>query len=92
MTVLHYILFAYLIIITIIGVALTVYDKSAARHGKRRIPEKTLMALGFFGPAAPIYITMKIIRHKTKHIKFMLGLPIFFIIHIIAIAAYLYMR
>lgn len=91
---LYYILFAYLIIITITGIVLTVYDKSAAIRKKQRIPEKTLMALGFFGPALPIYITMQKIHHKTKHKKFMIGLPVFFLLHIlmIIIAAYLYCR
>ncbi|MDD6275781.1 MAG: DUF1294 domain-containing protein [Clostridia bacterium] len=79
----QYILFAYFVIITLVGIILTVYDKSAAIHHRRRIPERTLMALGFFGSSAVIYITMRLIHHKTKHKKFMIGLPIFFILHII---------
>ena len=74
----------YLIIISIITVIVTVYDKIAAKKNPRgRVPEKTLMLLGLFGGAAAEFITMQIIRHKTRHNKFMLGLPAFIILHII---------
>ena len=62
-------------VISLVGVILTVYDKRIAGSGKRRVPEATLMAVGLLGAAGPMYLTMKKIRHKTKHKKFMLGLP-----------------
>ena len=34
------------------------------------------MLMGALGGAGAMLITMLMIRHKTKHIKFMLGLPI----------------
>ncbi len=76
-----YILLVYLICISAVGVIMTVYDKSAARHKKRRVPERTLLFLGFLGAALPMFITMQIIRHKTKHAKFMIGLPVEFLLH-----------
>lgn len=69
-------------LISVISVMLTVYDKVASMAKKWRIPEKMLMLFGFFGGAVAMYITMQLIRHKTKHKKFMIGLPCFIIIHI----------
>lgn len=77
-----YIIFIYLIFITLLAVALTVYDKAAAQNRKRRIPERTLMLVGLAGGALAMLITMKAIRHKTKHLKFMLGLPLELLLHI----------
>ena len=35
-----------------------------------------LLLLSALGGSLAMYITMLLIRHKTKHIKFMLGIPI----------------
>ena len=79
----------YLIAVSALAVILTVYDKIAAKKFKRnRIPEKILLGIGFIGGAAAEYITMKVIRHKTRHKRFMITLPIFMAIHIIALAIY----
>lgn len=69
-------------IISLISVLLTVYDKIAAKNHNRRIPEKTLLLLGLFGGASAMLATMLIIHHKTRHAKFMIGLPIEIIVHI----------
>ena len=45
------------------------------------------MYLGALGGALPMYVTMRIIRHKTKHKKFMIGLPVFAVIHAAAVCA-----
>ncbi len=84
--------FIYLIIISVmscISIALTVYDKLAAKARKRRIPEKTLLLTGFFGGASAMFLTMLFIRHKTKHMKFMVLLPLMSLVHI-ALYIYLY--
>ncbi len=70
------ILLVYLFIISVITVVLTVYDKIAARKRKYRISEATLILCGIFGGAVAELVTMFLIRHKTRHIKFMLGLPL----------------
>lgn len=79
----------YLIIISVLAVILTVYDKIASKKfRKSRVPEKILLGIGFIGGAAPEYLTMKIIRHKTRHKKFMVWLPVFAAIHIIITVLY----
>ena len=75
----------YFICISIIAVIMTVSDKKYAIHHKYRISEKCLLTVAFFGGALAMYITMKLIRHKTKKAKFMLLLPIFIALHTIII-------
>ena len=80
---------AYLAAVTLLGIALTVYDKIAAKkRPRRRVPEKTLLLAGALGGAAGMYAAMLLIRHKTKHAKFMLGLPAILLLQIaVALAA-----
>ena len=70
----------YLAAVSILSCIVTVHDKSSAKKGKRRVPEKVLFLLAAVGGSAAIYITMLIIRHKTRHKRFMIGLPAIFIL------------
>lgn len=79
-------IFIWIAVISVISVILTVYDKIAAKTGGRRISEKTLMLSGLLGGAAAMLVAMLIIHHKTRHAKFMAGLPIEMILHIIVLA------
>ena len=72
---------AYFCLISIVAVVITVIDKAAAKRGAWRVPEATLMLVGLFGGALAMYITMQMIRHKTKHKKFMIGLPLEIALH-----------
>lgn len=81
----------YAAVISLISVILTSVDKANAVRHKRRVPERTLMLFGFLGGAFAMYVTMKLIRHKTLHKKFMIGLPLEFIFHIVLIYC-LYIR
>lgn len=65
----------YALLISLLAVFLTVHDKRRAKQRGRRIPERTLMLVGLLGGAPAMYLTMRIIRHKTLHRKFMWGLP-----------------
>lgn len=74
-------LLIYFFLIGAVAVIITVADKSAAKRGKWRVPEVTLMLIGLFGGALPMFVTMRTIRHKTKHMKFMIGLPLEIALH-----------
>ena len=52
------------------------------------------MLFGFFGGAAGEFIAMLLVRHKTKHLKFMLLLPLFILLQLAAagFAAYFLTR
>ncbi len=80
-----YLLFVYLIFINILALVLTVSDKRRAKTHKERISEFTLMLVAALGGSVTMYITMLIIRHKTGHLKFMLGIPIIILIQIITV-------
>jgi uncharacterized membrane protein YsdA (DUF1294 family) len=81
----------FALLISVVSLMLTVYDKVASMAKKWRIPEKVLMLFGFFGGATVMYITMQIIRHKTKHKKFMIGLPVMIVVHLVLLVMVFYM-
>ena len=67
----------YCIITNAVSAALCITDKIWAKKGSSiRVPEKTLFSWSIAGGALFMYITMILIRHKTKHKRFMIGLPI----------------
>lgn len=57
----------FLLVMSIIAFCYYAADKGLAKSGSRRVPEKVLLSLGFFGGAAGALIAMKAVRHKTKH-------------------------
>lgn len=52
--------------ISILCLALMLWDKHCARKGRRRIPEKTLLVLFVLGGAAGGKIGQRVFRHKTR--------------------------
>ncbi len=65
----------YLLLINALGFLLMLVDKYKARNGLWRIPEATLMGVAALGGSVGSLIGMYLVRHKTKHIKFTLGIP-----------------
>ncbi len=77
------ILIAYLIAISIVSIIVCIYDKFAAKHAtKHRTRERTLLLLSALGGSVAMFVTMQIIRHKTKHAKFMIGIPVIFALQV----------
>ncbi len=66
----------YLLFINIVSVIICLTDKLKARTGSWRVSEKTLFTLSVAGGSVGMYVTMCLIRHKTKHKRFMIGIPI----------------
>lgn len=63
--------------VSLLALVLTGYDKWAAKHRtKSRISERTLLTVAGLGGSAVMLLTMLLICHKTRHLKFMLGLPL----------------
>jgi len=74
---LHNYFLIYLGIISLVSIIVCCYDKIAAKHASRhRIPEATLLWLSVIGGSVAMLITMNLIRHKTKHKKFMIRIPV----------------
>ncbi len=80
----------FMVLISVVSVILTAYDKAASKSRKWRIPENILLLFGFFGGATAMYGMMQLIRHKTKHKKFMIGLPVFILLHLAGIIYVVY--
>ncbi|MBQ2545580.1 MAG: DUF1294 domain-containing protein [Clostridia bacterium] len=76
------ILYGYLGVISVIAVVVTIADKVKAKRGAWRVPENTLLLLSALGGSVAMLVTMLLIRHKTKHLKFMLGIPIIIVLQI----------
>ncbi len=77
------IIIAYLIAISVISVIVCIYDKWAAKHAtKHRTREASLLILSALGGSVAMFVTMQLIRHKTKHVKFMLGIPVIFVLQV----------
>lgn len=80
----------YLIVVNSVGVLLNLADKYRAKHNLWRIKERSLWLIAILGGAPFSYITMKIIRHKTKHKSFMIGMPILALLDIIIVGYVFY--
>ena len=91
MTLQHIIILVYLAVISAISVAVCLYDKLASKVIKRhRTREAILLLLSALGGSVAMFVTMLIIRHKTKHLKFMIGIPLIMIIQA-AVGVYAFM-
>ena len=69
-------LLLYLLIINALGFALMLADNGKARKNLWRIPEATLMAVAALGGSVGSLLGMYAVRHKTKHLKFTVGIPL----------------
>ena len=78
----------YLLMINIIGFGMMWSDKRRAKWGKWRIPEQTLFIVTAIGGGLGTIAGMYIFRHKTKKLKFIIGLPTLVILEI-ALVIYL---
>ena len=77
-------LLAYLLIINAVGFALMLIDKWKARKNRWRIPEATLMGIAALGGSVGSLLGMYTVRHKTRHPKFTLGIPLILAVQIMA--------
>ncbi len=76
-------LLIYLAVVSIVAVAITVYDKIASKHfTKNRIRESHLLMISAVGGAIAMYLTMLTIRHKTQKPKFTVSIPIMIVCHL----------
>jgi uncharacterized membrane protein YsdA (DUF1294 family) len=60
-------------------------DKQKARKQKQRISEATLILYAFLMGGAGALFGMSVFRHKTRHLKFKLLVPIAFIFNIVIV-------
>ena len=75
----------YLTMINLIAVCVTAADKRRARLHRWRVPESTLLLLSALGGSPAMFLTMLLIHHKTRHPKFMVGIPVIMLLQALAI-------
>lgn len=75
----------YLILINALALLLMLADKQKAKRGVWRIPEATLIGVAALGGSIGAIAGMYLFRHKTRHPKFYIGLPLILLIQLFAI-------
>jgi len=73
----------YLISINLIAFLCMKIDKLHAQKNKPRISERSLMFIALIGGTLGIWFGMFWNRHKTKKLKFSLGIPLIFVIQVV---------
>lgn len=69
-------LFYYLLIINAAGFLLMLLDKWKAKKNRLRVRESTLLLVAALGGSVGSLAGMYLFRHKTQHLKFILGIPL----------------
>ena len=82
---LYRILLVYLLLVNAAGFLLMLVDKIKARRNLWRIPEATLITVAAIGGSIGSIAGMNLFRHKTKHAKFYIGLPVILALQIVAV-------
>ena len=73
----------YLILINAAALLFMLTDKLRARQNRWRISEATLMGIAAAGGSLGAFLGMKLFRHKTRHPKFVFGIPALLALHTI---------
>lgn len=81
----------YLFVANVVTFVIFGIDKQKAIKHEWRIPEGSLMGFAALGGALGALLGMKFYRHKTKHAKFTVGVPLILVTHIfLLIMLYMY--
>ena len=72
-------------IINIITYIIYAIDKYKSMHHNWRIRESTLIMLAVIGGSVGALLAMYTVRHKTKHNKFRIGVPVILAVQIIVV-------
>ena len=83
MTLLQTIFLSYLVLANLVAFAMYGIDKRRAIKNKWRIPEKRLLLAALFGGAPGALWGMILFHHKTKKAKFLLTVPVLFILEVV---------
>lgn len=78
-------IFVYLLIINIFSFVLFAVDKRRSQKGGWRIEERNLLLSALLGGSLGAWLGMYILHHKTRHIKFYMGLPLIILVQAILI-------
>jgi uncharacterized membrane protein YsdA (DUF1294 family) len=88
MKILFIVLSAYLGAINLTACFLMYSDKKRAIKRLRRISEKRLFLVSFLGGSLGALFGMYAFRHKTRHMKFKIGLPLILFIQLAVVVVF----
>ena len=83
---LYHLLLVYFLLINAAGFLLMLVDKYKAKRNLWRIPESTLIGVAVIGGSLGAMAGMNLFRHKTKHAKFFIGLPVILALQIVLVS------
>ncbi|MDR0929495.1 MAG: DUF1294 domain-containing protein [Oscillospiraceae bacterium] len=72
--------------VNLLSFALMGADKRRARRGMRRIRERTLLLVCALGGGLGGWLGMQVFRHKTRHYKFTLTVPVLMLLQLVLLA------
>jgi len=72
----------YLLIINLLGFITVIFDKNKAKRRRFRVPEKYFFLIGVLGGALGVYLGMRLFRHKTRHRRFVYGIPLLIVVNL----------
>lgn len=82
-----FVLIIYFLLVNLLGFYAMYNDKLRAKKRAFRIPEATLFAIAIIGGTIGCIAGMYTFRHKTKHWRFVYGLPLILLLQIVGILA-----
>lgn len=82
----------YLCIVNLAGLIICGVDKRRAVKGRWRIPERRMILTAAVGGSIGVWVGMYLFHHKTKHLKFVIGMPAILLCQLLIAAAIIYIR
>ncbi len=83
--------FFYIVIWNLAGFTAMGIDKRRAETNQWRVKEKTLFLIALLGGSAGSILGMRYYRHKTKHYRFVYGMPAILIIQLLLVIYSVYL-
>ena len=90
MQIVFYIYLALLFIMSVVALISYQRDKTFAKQGKYRVPERTLLLLAACFGGIGAFAAMRVFRHKTKHLRFQIIVPLSMVIQLAVLVALAY--
>lgn len=84
-------LLKYILVVNVLTFIVYGVDKGKARRGRWRVPEATLLGLAALGGSVGAWLAMQLFRHKTQKKKFRDGVPILFVLQVLAVVYFVNM-
>ena len=78
----HNVITWYLVILNVVAILISGWDKVCAMRQWWRVPELTLLLFALAGGSIGAMIAIQVFHHKTLHWKFKYGVPLILILQV----------